>query len=156
MLSKNYLNKNLDGLNRAREEFDNMFDKMLQGFGVSTIPMLSNPSIITTPMDVVENNKNVEVFLDVPGVEQKDIKIVVDKNTLIISGTKEETVTETERTYRSSERYYGSFRREVYLSECLDTNNISAEMKNGTLKVTIPKIEQMIQDSPKTIPIIEK
>lgn len=84
--------------------------------------------------DIDENDKEFFIELDIPGVNINDINISTDRNVLIVEG---------ERKYKKlgykTERYYGKFKRKFTLPSAIDYDNIDAILKNGVLKITIPK-----------------
>ena len=76
---------------------------------------------------------------DLPGVEESDIEVRVSNNQLTVSGKRDEERSEEGDTYYAVERKYGSFLRTFTLPEGSDTDNIQAEIKNGVLRVEVPK-----------------
>jgi HSP20 family protein len=93
-------------------------------------------------IDITENEKNMIVNAEIPGMEQKDINVEIKKNVLTISGEKtEEKERENEKIHRV-ERKCGSFQRNVVLPSNVDTKKIKATYKNGVLCIEIPKTKQ--------------
>jgi len=93
-------------------------------------------------VDVYENDEEIVVKAEVPGVEKKDISVDINDGVLTVKGERrhEEKVPE-DRFYRK-ERVYGKFQRSFRLPEGTDYDKINADFKNGILTVTVPKVEE--------------
>lgn len=92
-------------------------------------------------MDVSETDGQVNVKMDLPGMESKDIDVSVSGDLLTVRGEKEEKKEqgEEEGQYYCQERYVGSFQRSVRLPEAVESDQVDAEFKNGVLNITLPK-----------------
>lgn len=90
-------------------------------------------------VDVSERDDGFELTAELPGVEQKDVEVVVDDDVLIVRGEKKEEREEKHKDYHLSERSYGSFQRAFTLPANVQADQVSASFKNGVLKVTLPK-----------------
>jgi len=75
----------------------------------------------------------------VPGIEEKDIDVRVENNTLTVTGERKIEKEEKEENYRRVERQYGSFTRTFTLPQTVDTENVSATYDKGVLKINLPK-----------------
>ncbi|MBF0195490.1 MAG: Hsp20/alpha crystallin family protein [Magnetococcales bacterium] len=93
-------------------------------------------------VDIREDENQIVVKADVPGMEQKDISVNVDNGMLTISGERKFSDEENKKHYHRVERAYGRFSRSFQLSNTTDPENISATYKNGVLEVTLPKREE--------------
>ncbi len=95
-------------------------------------------------IDVEETEKAFLVSAELPGMEEKDINVTLEKNILTISGEKKEEKEEKDEKKNRyyTERHYGSFRRSVTLPEEIRTDNIKANFKKGVLTIDIPKDEK--------------
>ncbi len=92
--------------------------------------------------DMIEKEKEIEVKVDIPGIDPKKIDIEADENSLTLSGkTEEEEENEDKKFYRY-ERSYGEFRRDFALPSKIDPENISAKAKDGVLTITLPKTNE--------------
>lgn len=87
---------------------------------------------------------------DVPGMKQDDIDISVVGNRVTVSGKREEEKREEGERYHVLERSYGTFTRSFTLPETCDFENITADLKEGVLSLTIPK---KAEAQPKRIPL---
>jgi HSP20 family protein len=90
-------------------------------------------------VDVYEDEHKVALKIEVPGIEEKDIDVRVENNTLTVHGERKIEKEEKEENYRRVERQYGSFTRTFTLPTTVDTENVSANYDKGVLKITLPK-----------------
>ena len=88
------------------------------------------------PVDVYEDEHNVTLKIEVPGIEEKDIDVRIENNTLTVHG---ERKFEKEENYRRVERQYGSFTRTFTLPQTVDQESVQADYDKGVLKVTLAK-----------------
>ncbi|MDM8525485.1 Hsp20/alpha crystallin family protein [Desulfococcaceae bacterium HSG8] len=92
-------------------------------------------------VNLYEDDKNVYLTAELPGIETKDIDISVEKDSIQLKGERK-IVSEGENIcYHCRERERGRFSKKVGLQAHIDTDNVTAEMNNGVLKVTMPKSE---------------
>ena len=103
-----------------------------------------------TSLDLRENDDQIVVRVEVPGVESDDIDINVNGQVLTISGEKKDGTAGDQEGYRYSERRFGSFKREVRLSSTVDVEAVSAEHLNGVLTITLPRAQEA---KPRRIPV---
>ena len=90
-------------------------------------------------VDIREDENQIVIKADVPGMEQKDINVNIDNGQLTISGERK-SETRDENAHRI-ERSYGRFSRSFSLPSAVDEGKISAAYKDGVLTVTLPKAE---------------
>jgi len=90
-------------------------------------------------VDVYEDEHKVALKIEVPGIEEKDIDVRVENNTLTVHGERKIEKEEKEENYRRVERQYGSFTRTFTLPTTVDTENVSANYDKGVLKIALPK-----------------
>ena len=94
----------------------------------------------TFRLDVIDRDKEFMVRGELPGVEKDDVEVTISGNRLMIEAEREfEEVDEKEEFYRH-ELGYGKLLRTVLLPEEVDVDKIHAELKDGILEVTLPKI----------------
>ena len=101
-----------------------------------------NTNVFTPRVDVTEDNENLYVEADIPGVDKKDVKVSVVGDILTISGEKKKELKDENKNYYRLERTSGSFSRSFTLPAEIHTDKIGAEFKDGVLKVTLPKTEE--------------
>jgi HSP20 family protein len=90
-------------------------------------------------VDVYEDEHKVTLKIEVPGIDEKDIDIRVENNSLTVHGERKIEKEEKEENYRRVERQYGSFTRNFTLPTTVDTENVSADYDKGVLKISLPK-----------------
>ena len=116
-----------------QQEIDRLFEGFSRGFaGFPSRELFAS-------MDISETDKEIEITADLPGLEEKDVKLNFSDNALTIRGEKKNEREETKKDYHLVERSYGSFTRSVQLPEGVNADGIKAEMAKGVLKVTVPK-----------------
>ena len=93
------------------------------------------------PMDIAEETDRLLIRLEVPGMDEKDLKVNFEDGLLMISGERQ-FERKDDRNYHRIERSYGSFSRSFTLPRNVDTNKISATYKNGILEIEVPKLEE--------------
>jgi HSP20 family protein len=89
--------------------------------------------------DIKETKDAFVVTADVPGVKPDELEVKVQQNLLTVSGSRKEERVEEGETYYSFERSYGGFTRSFTLPESADPDRVSASLKEGVLKLSIPK-----------------
>ena len=90
-------------------------------------------------VDVYEDEHNVTLKIEVPGIDEKDIDVSLENNTLTVHGERKIEKEEKEENYRRVESQYGSFTRTFNLPPTVDSEKVSATYDKGVLKVTLPK-----------------
>lgn len=90
-------------------------------------------------VDIQENEKNLVIHADLPGMDKDAISISVKDNTLSIAGERKTETEEKSANFSRTERVYGRFSRRFSLPDFVDTSAIEASMKKGVLEITIPK-----------------
>lgn len=91
------------------------------------------------PVDIYETEQSIVLKLEVPGVEQKDLDIRIENQTITIRGERKFEKEVKEDNYHRVERRYGSFQRSFSLPNTVNTEQVSADYENGVLKITLAK-----------------
>src|SRR5271166_5224523 len=91
------------------------------------------------PVDIYEDEHSIQLKLEVPGIEQKDLDVKVENNTLTVSGERKFEQEQKEENFHRIERRYGSFTRSFTLPSTVNTEDINASYDNGVLKVRLAK-----------------
>jgi HSP20 family protein len=94
------------------------------------------------PVDVYEDEQQIVLKMEVPGIDQKDIDIQIENNVLTIRGERKLEKEEKEENFQRIERRYGSFTRAFTLPTSVDPEKVSAEYVNGLLKISLAKREE--------------
>lgn len=95
----------------------------------------------TPPVDIVENENELVLTADIPGVKMEDIDIKLEDGTLSVSGSRQFESEQKEGGYHRIERAYGKFQRAFSLPDSVDAEKVTAAYDNGVLRVTLPKKE---------------
>ena len=90
-------------------------------------------------VDIYEDNQKVVLKLEVPGIDEKDLDVRVENNTLTVKGERKFEAEEKEQNFHRIERRYGSFYRAFTLPSTVDTQNIGANYTAGVLKLELKK-----------------
>ena len=93
------------------------------------------------PVDVAEDNDKIHVKVEVPGMDEKDLKVSFEDGLLTVSGERQ-FERRDDRNYHRIERTYGSFVRTFSLPRSIDAGMIAANYRNGVLEIEIPKKEE--------------
>jgi len=123
-------------------EFNTLQDRMNRlfhdSYGEGREEALSTGNF-APPVDVYEDEHNVTLKIEVPGIDEKDIDVRIENNTLTVHGERKFEKEEKEENYRRVERQYGSFTRTFTLPNTVDTENVSANYEKGVLKIKLAK-----------------
>lgn len=113
--------------------FEDAFNRML------TEPATNRPW--SPSVDIYETENELVLKADLPEVDQKNIDVRVENQTLTIAGERQFEKKDDHKGYHRIERSYGSFVRSFAVPNTFDTDHIGASFKNGVLTVTLPKKE---------------
>jgi HSP20 family protein len=91
------------------------------------------------PVDIYEDEHNITLKLEVPGIDEKDIDVRVENTTLTVHGERKIEKEEKEENFRRVERQYGSFTRSFTLPSSVDSAQVSADYDKGVLKIKLAK-----------------
>ena len=94
-------------------------------------------------VDIEENNGNLVVKAELPGISKQDIKVSVKDDMLTIMGERKRENEQKDRLFHRVERCYGQFRRMIRLPAQVDADKVKAAYKDGVLQITLPKPESM-------------
>jgi HSP20 family protein len=124
-----------------QREVDNLFEEFTRGLGTNGRMTMLMPSL-----DVSETDKEIEVRVDLPGLERKDVDISIENDVLTIRGEKHFEASEDHKNknYHVRERSYGAFYRVLQLPPGIDPSKVQATMSKGVLTITIPKPAQSV------------
>jgi HSP20 family protein len=128
---------NITRFNPLEDTFDNLF----RGLPV-WIPSPERRAAAPAQfrMDVAENDKEYQVFAEMPGVKKEDISITINGNEVAVSAeVKHEKVVKNGDTVLCAERYYGTIKRQFSLGQEVDEASAQAKYNDGVLELTLPK-----------------
>jgi HSP20 family protein len=91
------------------------------------------------PVDIYEDEHNITLKLEVPGIDEKDIDVRIENTTLIVHGERKIEEEEKEENFRRIERQYGEFTRSFTLPSSVDPGQVTAHYDKGVLKINLAK-----------------
>jgi len=91
------------------------------------------------PVDIYEDEHSITLKLEVPGIDEKDIDVRIEGNTLTVHGERKIEKEEKEENFRRVERQYGSFTRSFTLPSSVDSGQVSANYDKGVLTIRLAK-----------------
>ena len=122
-----------------QKEMNQTFERFL-GHG---LPGSSDQAYSFSPaMNIAESENELIVTAELPGLESKDLDIAVQNDVLTIKGEKRHQTEDKGETWHRIESSYGTFSRSFQLPNEVDVDKVSADFKNGVLRVTLPKSAQ--------------
>ncbi|CCI06670.1 Hsp20/alpha crystallin family protein [Microcystis aeruginosa] len=92
--------------------------------------------------EITETPEAVQLKLEIPGMEAKDLNVEVTADSLTINGERKSEIKTEEEGFTRTEFRYGKFHRVIPLPVRVDNNNVTAEYKDGILNLTLPKAEE--------------
>ena len=122
-----YVNRRNNNLDLFNEE-DAFFANLFSGF-------TKDGKLLKT--DIAETDKDYMLFIDVPGLSKKDVKISLEDKYLTVSATSTKEESDAV-TFVRGERFYGTASRSFYVGD-VEQKSINAKIDNGVLTITIPK-----------------
>jgi HSP20 family protein len=106
-------------------------------------PAGSEEALTTTgfapPVDIYEDEHNITLKIEVPGIDERNVDVRIENNTLTVHGERKLEKEEKEENYRRVERQYGSFTRSFTLPSSVDPEQVSAHYDKGMLKINLAK-----------------
>jgi HSP20 family protein len=118
-------------------------NRMNRLFRESYIPESPDEALTTTsfapPVDIYEDEHDITLKLEVPGIDDKDIDVHIENTTLTVHGERKIEKEEKEENFRRVERQYGSFTRSFTLPSSVDSGQVSAHYDKGVLKIKLAK-----------------
>lgn len=127
----------------------NQMSRVFQDFGRGSDELLTSGTFVP-PVDIYEDEHNITLKLEIPGMNEKDIDIKLENNTLTVRGERTFEKEEKEENFHRIERRYGSFARSFTLPNTVDAENVEANYENGVLRV---KLAKRAEAKPKQIKI---
>ncbi len=122
-------------------ELDDMF-KRLNIFSSINRTLAEAGNVWYPSIDVSDDDKNVYVRADLPGVNKEDIGLSIENDVLTIKGKRKNEEEKKGKNYHIIERGYGSFQRSIALGVNVDEEKINAKYKEGVLEIFLPKEER--------------
>ncbi|OGV35918.1 MAG: hypothetical protein A3E88_08205 [Legionellales bacterium RIFCSPHIGHO2_12_FULL_35_11] len=121
-------------LNKTMTHFYDLFEP--NSFNVGHFENIK----LSPPMDVVETKYNFKIEVEMPGLDEKNIKVTIHDNVLSIIGEKSFSKNEIDKNFIDREIKYGRYERSLTLPKTADLDHVSANFSKGILCVTLPKL----------------
>ena len=133
-----------------RDQMDRLFDDFASDWRLPSLgrelfewePFLT-PSwtrgVVDVRFDLSETDDAIEITAELPGIDEKDVELVLADGMLTLKGEKRAEKEVKEKEYYLSERRFGAFTRSMRLPESVDPDKIKASFDKGVLKVVVPK-----------------
>lgn len=114
-------------------------NRLFQDFTPGREEELMMTGSFAPPVDVYEDEHAITLKLEVPGVDQKDIDVRLENNTLTVRGERKFEKEEKEENFHRIERRYGNFTRSFTLPATVNSEDVSADYDKGVLKIRLAK-----------------
>ncbi len=121
-------------LNALQQRMNRLFEEQYGGREESL-----TAGAFVPPVDIYEDEQSIQLKLEVPGIDEKDLDIKVENNTLTVSGERKLEKEEKQENFHRVERRYGSFTRSFTLPNTVSTEDIKADYESGVLKIRLAK-----------------
>jgi len=122
-----------------QDRMTRLFDETLSRIWKEEVPR----GVWSPPVDIMENGSEVILKMDIPEMNQNEIEIKVEENTLIIQGERKFIKESSDTNYLQIERPYGTFQRTFAIPRGIDQEKIKAAYKDGVLRVVLSRREEV-------------
>lgn len=129
-----------------QDRMTRLFDETLSRIFKEEVPK----GVWSPPVDIIERVDEVVLKIDLPEIDQNEIDVKIEENTLIIQGERKFLKDATGGNYIQIERPYGNFQRTFTIPKIIDQEGIKASYKDGVLRIVLPKRAEV---TPKQITI---
>ena len=134
---------------RELNQLQSTLNRVFQGYNRGDDELTTTTSFVPA-VDIYEDEHNITLKMEVPGVKQEDLDIRVENNTLTVRGERKFEKEEKEENFHRVERRYGSFSRSFTLPNSVDTESINADYEQGVL---VLKLAKRAEAKPKQIKV---
>jgi HSP20 family protein len=129
-------------MSTVANQMERLFDQMLgQGLRRSSEERSLRGAWMPA-INILEKDEAIVISADLPGLRAEDVEVTVEEGVLTIRGERKLEELSEGDTYHRVERLYGSFERTFTVPNSVDTENISAQFRNGVMTLTLPKREE--------------
>ena len=129
-------------LNSLQDRMNQFFNQPFGGFENFGLEQQLAPENFLPPVDISEDDHNITLQAEIPGVKQEDLNITLENNVLTISGERKFKEEEKKENFHRIERRYGKFTRSFTLPATVDAEKVNATFENGLLNITLAKREE--------------
>ena len=133
-----YRGDDMDPFLSLHRNVNRLFDEVFRGFDTPSVLGRMAPFNGTWPsVEFSETDKEIRVTAEIPGLDEKDVEVMLEDGVLTLRGEKKAETEDKDRQF--SERYYGRFERHFSLGREVEDDKVAATFNNGVLTVTLPK-----------------
>jgi HSP20 family protein len=126
-------------LQSLQRQVNRLFDDFFRGFDLRPFAEMGRVGEFTPRIDVTETDKTFTVTAELPGMDEKDVEVMLSSDSLTIKGEKKHEKEEKGENFYRMERSYGSFHRVIPLPAGVDAAKVDASVSKGILTVNLPK-----------------
>jgi HSP20 family protein len=126
-------------LSTMPDRLNRMYRAMRQPYGPEGPEEALTTTSFAPPVDIYEDEHTITLKMEVPGIDEKDIDVQIENNTLVVHGERKMEKEEKEENFRRVERQYGSFTRSFTIPVSVDTAQVNAHYDKGVLKINLAK-----------------
>lgn len=130
-----------------RQEMDRLFDNFFSG--VEMEPFKGRFGTFSPSVDIKESDREIRISAELPGMDDKDIDVLLNRDSVTIKGEKKEEKEDKGKDYYRMERSFGSFTRTIPLPAEVDMDKAKADFRKGVLTVSLPKTARAIKETKK-------
>ncbi|HLW54609.1 MAG TPA: Hsp20/alpha crystallin family protein [Candidatus Angelobacter sp.] len=138
----NIVRNPLRDLNTLQERFNQLLNQPFGPFNAFSPEQALTASSFMPAVDIYEDQHNITLTAELPGVEEKDLDIRVENGVLTLSGERRMEHEENKENFHRVERSFGRFTRSFTLPPTVETDNVRANFDNGVLKILLAKREE--------------
>lgn len=124
-------------MNAMQHQLNRLFDDALTPSNLFEGRFTKVPAV-----ELAETQEAINLKLELPGIDKKDLDIKVTENAVYISGERKQETTTNENGVTKTEFHYGNFQRVIPLSTRIQNTEVKAEYKDGILNLTLPKTSE--------------
>lgn len=129
-------------LTTLQDRMNQLFSQTFGGFENTDFEQPLFTATFVPPVDILENEHDITLQAEIPGLKQEDLSITLENNVLTIAGERKFKDEEKKDNFHRIERRYGKFTRSFTLPASVDGENVNATFENGLLNITLPKKEE--------------
>jgi HSP20 family protein len=129
-------------LTSLQDRVNQLFNQAFGGFEGFALDQPLTAGAFLPPVDISEDEHNITLQAEIPGVTEKDLNITLENNVLTVTGERKFKEEEKKDNFHRIERRYGKFSRSFTLPATVDAPNVNANFENGVLTITLPKREE--------------
>ncbi|WP_052464318.1 Hsp20/alpha crystallin family protein [Geoalkalibacter subterraneus] len=135
-----------DLMMELRHEIDRLFAEFIRTHDMGAENLLAESGNFVPTLDIKENEREVLVTVELPGMDEKNIEATYGEGMLTIRGEKREEKDDRQTQYYHAERHFGSFLRRIPITAEIDDERIEARYRKGVLEIRLPKSEAARQN----------